>query len=113
MTVQNNGFEVKVRLQPTVRQINRAPQKLTPAVDSAAKRGRLSRFTRAWAMALRHRVAVGGGDGRGHADHARRLCNSRERISESLGLSCLPPDIQEGILPLPRVPAGQFPIREG
>ena len=43
MTFQNNGFEVKVRLQPTVRQINRAPQKLTPAVDcrgSPSARGR-------------------------------------------------------------------------
>jgi hypothetical protein len=32
----NNGFEVKVQLQPTVRQINRAPKKIAPAADPAA-----------------------------------------------------------------------------
>ena len=113
MTVQNNGFEVKVRLQPTVRQINRAPQKLTPAVDSAAKRGRLPRITQVLAMALQFQEMINRGEISRHADLARLGCVSRERISQMMVLTWLAPDIQEAILRLPQVPGGRFPITEG
>ncbi len=46
MTVQNKGFEVKVRLQPTVRQINRAPKKIVPLAEPASQRGRLPELRR-------------------------------------------------------------------
>jgi len=113
MTVQNSGFEVKVRLQPTVRQNNRAPQKIAPAVDSAAKRGRLPRITQVLAMALQFQEMIDRGEIRRHADLARLGCVSRERISQMMVLTWLAPDIQEAILRLPQMPGGRFPITEG
>jgi len=113
MTVQNSGCEVRVRLQPTVRQINRAPQKIAPAVESAAKRGRLPRITQVLAMALQFQELIDGGGIRRHADLARLGCVSRERISQMMVLTWLSPDIQEAILRLPPMPGGRFSITEG
>src|ERR1035441_2843247 len=113
MTVQNSGFEVKVRLQPTVRQNNRAPQKIAPAVDSAAKRGRLPRITQVLAMALQFQEMIDRGEIRRHADLARLGCVSRERISQMMVLTWLAPDIQEAILRLPQMPGGRFLFSEG
>ena len=113
MTVQKNGIEVKVRLQPTVRQINRAPRKIAPAADPAAKRGRLPRITQVLAMALQFQEMIDRGEIHRHADLARLGCVSRERISQMMVLTWLAPDIQEAILRLPQVPGGRFPITEG
>jgi hypothetical protein len=113
MTVQNNGIEVKVRLQPTVRQINRVPKKITPAVDPTAKRGRLPRITQVLAMALQFQEMIDRGVVRRHADLARLGCVSRERISQMMVLTWLAPDIQETILRLPQMPSGRFSVSEG
>lgn len=111
MTVQNEGFEVKVQLRPTVRQINRAPTKLAPA--DQPKRGRLPRITQVLAMALQFQEMINRGEISRHADIARLGCVSRERISQMMVLTWLAPDIQEAILRLPQVPGGRFPITEG
>ena len=113
MTVQNGDFEVKVQLQPTVRQINRAPRKIARAVESFAKRGRLPRITQVLAMALQFQEMINRGEIRRHADLARLGCVSRERISQMMVLTWLAPDIQEAILRLPQLPGGRFPVSEG
>ena len=113
MTVQSNRFEVKVQLQPTVRQINRAPKKLAPAAESGLKRGRFPRITQVLAMALQFQEMIGKGEIRRHADLARLACVSRERISQMMVLTWLAPDIQEAILRLPQMPGGRFPVSEG
>lgn len=112
MTAQNNGFEVKVRLQPTVRQINRAPTKLAPAAESAVKRGRLPRITQVLAMALQFQEMIDRGEISRHADLARLACVSRERISQMMVFTWLAPDIQEEILRLPQMPGGRYPVSE-
>lgn len=113
MTAQNNGFEVRVRLQPTVRQINRTPAKLAPVADSAAKRGRLPRITQVLAMALQFQEMIDRGEIGRHADLARLGCVSRERISQMMVFTWLAPDIQEEILRLPQMPGGRYPVSEG
>ena len=111
MTIQNSGFEVKVQLQPTVRQINRAPKNLAPA--DQPRRGRLPRITQVLAMALQFQELIDRGEIRRHADLARLGCVSRERISQMMVLTWLAPDIQEAILRLPQMPGGRFPVIEG
>lgn len=113
MTIQNNGFEVKVRLQPTVRQINRAQKKIPPATEPGMKRGRLPRITQLLALALQFQEMVDRGEVRRHADLARLGCVSRERISQLMVLTWLAPDIQEAILRLPQAPGGRFAVSEG
>ena len=113
MTVQNSRFEVKVRLQPTVRQINRVPKKIAPAAVPVAERGRLPRITQVLALALQFQEMIDRGEIRLHADLARLGCISRERISQIMLLTWLAPDIQEAILRLPQMPGGRFPISEG
>ena len=112
MTVQNKGFEVKVKLQPTVRQINRAPNRLPAMVESAANRGRFPRITQVLALALRFQEMIDRGEIRRHADLARLGCVSRERISQMMVLIWLAPDMQEVILRLPQTPGGRFPVSE-
>lgn len=113
MTVQNNGFEVKVQLHHAVRQINRAPDTIAPAADPATKRGRLPRITQVLAMALQFQEMIDWGEIRRHSDVARLGCVSRERISQLMVLTWLAPDIQDAILRLPQVPGGRYPVSEG
>jgi hypothetical protein len=113
MTIQNNGFEVKVRLQPTVRQINRPPKRIEPAAMPGVKRGRLPRITQVLALALQFQELIDRGDIRRHADLARLGCVSRERISQMMVLTWLAPDIQEEILRLPQMSGGRYSISEG
>ena len=113
MTVQNQTFDVKVRLQPAVRQINRTPKQIVPTADPTVKRGRLPRITQVLAIALQFQEMINRGDIRRHADLARLGCVSRERISQMMVLTWLAPDIQEVILRLPQVPGGRCPVSEG
>ncbi len=113
MTVQNKAFEVKVQLQPAVRQINRAPKKIAAAAESPAKRGRLPRITQVLAIALQFQEMIDRGEIPRHADLARLGCISRERISQMMVLTWLAPDIQEAILRLPVVARACSQISEG
>jgi hypothetical protein len=112
MTVQNTGFEVKVQLQPTVRQINRAPKRMAPATESVAKRGRFPRITQVLALALQFQEMIDCTEVRSYTDLTRLGCVSRERISQIMMLTWLAPDIQEAILRMPQVPGGRFHISE-
>ncbi len=113
MTMHDKGFEVKVRLQPTVRQINRASRKIPLAAEPGTKRGRLPRISQVLALALQFQEMIDRGEIRRHADLARLGCVSRERISQLMVLTWLAPDIQEAILRLPQMPGGRFPVSEG
>ncbi len=113
MTVQNSRFEVKVRLQPTVRQINRAPKKIAPEAALVAERDRLPRITQVLALALQFQEMIDRGEIRRCADLARLGCVSRERISQMMVLTWLAPDIQAEIFGLPQMPGGRFPVSEG
>jgi hypothetical protein len=104
---------VKVRLQPTVRQIGRAPKQLAARAKTDVKCGRFPRITQVLAMALQFQNMIGSGEIRRHADLARLGCVSRERISQMMVLTWLAPDIQEAILRLPQMPGGRFPVSEG
>jgi hypothetical protein len=112
MTVQNQTFDVKVRLQPAVRQINRVPKQIAVAGPPESKRGCFPRITQVLAMALQFQEMIDRGEIRRHSDLARLGCVSRERISQMMVLTWLAPDIQEAILRLPQVPGGRFHISE-
>ena len=113
MTITNKRFEVKFQLQPTVRQMNRAPRKIKVVAGPAASRGRLPRITQVLALALQFQEMIDRGEIHQHADLARLGCVSRERISQIMMLTWLAPDIQEAILRLPQIPGGRFPVSEG
>ncbi len=112
MTIQSNGLEVKVRLQPTVREINRRPKAKAPAAPGPVRQGRFPRITQVLALALQFQQMIDRGEIRGHADLARLGCVSRERISQIMMLNWLAPDIQEAILRLPQTPGGRFHVGE-
>ena len=113
MTIQHNRFEVKIQLQSSVRQINRAPKEVRPVSESAVKRGRLPRITQVLALVLQFQEMVDRGEVHKHADLARLGCVSRERISQLMALTWLAPDIQEVVLRLPQMPGGRYPVTEG
>ncbi len=112
MTIQSNGLEVKVRLQPTMREISRRSKKTVPAAPAPARQGRFPRITQVMALALQFQEMIDRGEIRGHADLARLGCVSRERISQIMMLNWLAPDIQEAILRLPQTPGGRFHVGE-
>jgi hypothetical protein len=111
MNISQSGLEVKVRLQPTVREINRPPKE-TSAVTPVRKSGRFPRVAQVLALALQFQEMIDSGETRGYADLARLGCVSRERISQIMILTWLAPDIQQAILMLPPTPGWRFPICE-
>jgi len=112
MNISHNGLEVKVRLQPTVREINRPEKRTTSAVPPVRKSGRFPRVAQVLALALQFQEMIDTGEIRGYADLARLGCVSRERISQIMILTWLAPDIQQEILMLPPTPGGRFPVCE-
>lgn len=64
------------------------------------------------ALAIRFDGLVRGGEVRDYADLARLGYVTRARITQIMNLLNLAPDIQEGILFLPRTVKGRDPIRE-
>lgn len=112
MNISHSGLEVKVRLQPKVREINRPEKKSASAVAPVRKSGRFPRVAQVLALALQFQEMIDTGEVRGYADLARLGCVSRERISQIMILTWLAPDIQQAILMLPPTPGGRFPICE-
>lgn len=112
MNISHNGLEVKVRLQPTVREINRREKRTPSAAPPVRKSGRFPRVAQVLALALQFQEMIDTGEVRGYADLARLGCVSRERISQIMLLTWLAPDIQQAILMLPPTPGGRFPICE-
>jgi hypothetical protein len=112
MNISHNGLEVKVRLQPTVREINRPTKDIASAVPPVQKSGRFPRVAQVLALALQFQEMMDKGEIRGYADLARLGCVSRERISQIMILTWLAPDIQQEIIMLPPTPGGRFPVCE-
>ena len=105
-------FEVKFKLRPTVREIQRAEQAAEPTVSPPRRSGRHPRAAQVLALALQFQEMIDGGEVRDYADLARLGCVSRERISQIMMLVWLAPDIQEEVLRLPPNP-GPAPFSEG
>jgi len=105
-------FEVKFKLRPTVREIQRAEQAAEPTVSPARRTGRHPRAAQVLALALQFQEMIDSGEVRDYADLARLGCVSRERISQIMMLVWLAPDIQEEVLRLPPN-AGRAPFSEG
>ena len=112
MNISHNGLEVKVRLQPTVREINRPAKKKAAAAPPITKTGRFPRLAQVLALALQFQEMIDSGEVRGYADLARLGCVSRERISQIMILTWLAPDIQHELLMLPPTLGGRFAICE-
>jgi hypothetical protein len=105
-------FEVKFKLKPTVREIQRAEQATEPTVSPTRRTGRYPRAAHVLALALQFQEMIDSGEVRDYADLARLGCVSRERISQIIMLVWLAPDIQEEVLRLPPH-AGRAPFSEG
>ena len=74
--------------------------------------GRVPRVTRLLALAHRFEKLIRDGEVRDYADLARLGHVTRARLTQIMNLLNLAPDIQEEILGLPAVTAGDDPIRE-
>jgi len=105
-------FEVRFKLRPAVREIQRAEKATEPAVTAARKTGRYPRAAQVLALALQFQEMIDRGEVRDYADLARLGCVSRERISQIMMLVWLAPDIQQAVLRLPPS-AGRAPFSEG
>jgi hypothetical protein len=104
-------FEVRFKLRPTVREIQRAEQATEPTMTAARKTGRYPRAAQVLALALQFQEMIDSGEVRDYADLARLGYVSRERISQIMMLVWLAPDIQQAVLRLP--PSGRAPFSEG
>ncbi len=109
--VGSSLFEVRFKLRPTVREIQRAEQVTEPTVRAVRRTGRYPRAAKVLALALQFQEMINRGEVRDYADLARLGCVSRERISQSMMLVWLAPDIQKAVLRLP--PSGRAPFSEG
>jgi hypothetical protein len=105
-------FEVRFKLRPTVREIQRSEQATEPTVTAVRKTGRYPRAAQVLALALQFQEMIDRGEVRDYADLARLGCVSRERISQIMMLVWLAPDIQQAVLRLPPY-AGRAPFSEG
>jgi|DewCreStandDraft_4_1066084.scaffolds.fasta_scaffold08805_7 hypothetical protein len=105
-------FEVKFKLTPAVREIQRSEQATEPTVTAVRKTGRYPRAAQVLALALQFQEMIDRGEVRDYADLARLGCVSRERISQIMMLVWLAPDIQQAVLCLPLY-TGRAPFSEG
>jgi hypothetical protein len=105
-------FEVKFKLRPTVREIQRADHAKEPTVTAVRRTGRYPRAVQVLALALQFQEMINSGEVRDYADLARLGCVSRERISQIMVLVWLAPDIQQEVLRLPPS-SGRAPFSEG
>ncbi|GIU80346.1 MAG: hypothetical protein KatS3mg005_3584 [Bryobacteraceae bacterium] len=105
-----NWFEVRFKLRPAVREIQRGQQATEPTRTAAPETGRYPRAAQVLALALQFQEMIDRGEVRDYADLARLGCVSRERISQIMMLVWLAPDIQQAVLRLP--PSGRAPYSE-
>ncbi|NUN01313.1 MAG: hypothetical protein HUU41_09380 [Bryobacteraceae bacterium] len=105
-------FEVKFKLRPTVREIQRAQQATESTATAVRRTGRYPRAAQVLALALQFQEMIDSGEVRDYADLARLGCVTRERISQIMILVWLAPDIQEAVLQLSPY-TGRAPFSEG
>jgi len=84
------------------------PSGKTPDVEP----GNIPQVSRLMALAIKFDRLIRDGELRDYADLARLGYVTRARITQIMNLLNLAPDIQEGILFLPRTVKGRDPIRE-
>ena len=105
-----------IKVQTKVRfQLARKGRKVLKIGEAAAvppPRGRVPRVARLLALAHRFEKLIRDGDVRDYADLARLGHVSRARLSQIMDLLLLAPEIQEEILFLPAVSAGDDPVHE-
>lgn len=82
------------------------------AAVAPVPRGRVPRVTRLLALAHRFEKLIRDGEVRDYADLARLGHVSRARLSQIMDLLLLAPEIQEQILFMEPVTAGNDPVRE-
>jgi hypothetical protein len=78
----------------------------------AAPVGRVPRISRLMALALRFEDLLRRGEVKDYAELARLGHVTRARVTQTMNLLLLAPDIQEAILFLPLVESGHDPIKE-
>ena len=84
----------------------------TPPEPRAVEQGRVPRISRLMALAIRFNHLIKSGQVSDQADLARLGHVTRARVTQIMNLLNLAPDIQEGVLFLPRTIQGHDPIRE-
>ena len=101
-------------LEWTLRKPRREPRKgaSTGSTAGAERLGKLPRVTRLMALAIKFQGMVDSKEVRDYADLARLGHVTRARLTQIMNLLNLAPDIQEEILSLPAVEAGQDPVHE-
>jgi len=87
-------------------------KRVNPVAGSPAPVGRLPRVTRLLALAHRFEQMIRDGVVKDYAELARLGHVSRARLSQIMDLLLLAPRIQEAILFLPAVQAGEDPVYE-
>jgi len=94
-------------------QLQRGPCATTfDAAHLAEGSGRLPRVTQVLALAIHFENMIERGDARDYADLGRLGDLCRERVSQIMRLIYLAPDIQVGLLYLPPMPTGRYPVSE-
>ena len=112
MKTENGSMQVTVRLQPTVRQIQRNPGKLAAVIEPTVRQGAIPRIVRALALAIHFQQMIERGEVRTYTGLARLAAVSKERISQLMMLNWLAPDLQDAVLRLPPTFGGRFAISE-
>src|SRR5262245_42171750 len=109
------GMTTPIKIQTKVRFDRVRKGRKVLMLGAAAQpevRGRIPRVTRLLALAHRFEKLIADGDVRDYADLARLGHVTRARLSQIMDLLLLAPDIQEEILFLSAVEAGEDPIHE-
>jgi hypothetical protein len=106
------NLQVTVKMQPTIRQIQRSPRKLAAVTTPTVRQGSIPRIARALALAVYFQQMLDRGEVRTYSDLARLAAVSKERISQLMMLNWLAPDIQDAVLRLPPTFGGRFAISE-
>jgi hypothetical protein len=101
-----------VRLKAKFRGRQVVRKAVPQAEPQAVAPGRIPRVTRLLALAHRFEKLIRDGEVRDYADLARLGHVTRARVSQIMDLLLLAPDIQEEILAMPAVVAGDDPVCE-
>lgn len=106
-----NGFSVRYKVHFATGPQGRKKIKkgIAPPTDTTPGIPRISQLM---ALAIRFDRLLSEGTVKDYADLARLGKVSRARVTQIMGLLQLAPDIQEGLLHLPKTISGRDPIRE-
>ncbi|MFQ5734806.1 MAG: hypothetical protein ACE5KM_22970, partial [Planctomycetaceae bacterium] len=83
-----------------------------PPSPASVERGRVPRISRLMALAIHCDELIRAGEVADQSELARLLHVTQPRMTQIMNLLLLAPDIQEGLLFLPRVECGKDPVHE-